>query len=240
MSLLTVERTGCQCWRTLALAVLLSLFAVDAGAQGTIIYGRFPVTPEQPPGTFTFPQDSEGWRLFGDTIWPASYSLSINGQVAYTFTAGRGIYVTPSSLNALVAIPVGQIPGGGGWAVPLAAGQQIGSEAAGYVWISEPVGGSLLTYSYDGGAGGLEHSGLFTGVESAYLGLQFQENGQTYYGWARVGTPFAGLNIGWLFDYAYETRPNTPILAGAGVPEPSTLALLLVSGAAFWLVRKRL
>lgn len=229
--------TRCQCWIWPALAAFLALSTTRSHAQGTVVYGRFPLTPEQPPGTFTFPQDSEGWRLLGDTTWPANYSFLINGQLAYTFTAARGIYVTPSSLNALIAIPVGQIPGGGGWAVPLAAGQQIGPSAAGYVWISDPVGGSLLTAMYDGGAGGPESIGLFTGVESGYLGLQFQQSGQTYYGWARVGTPYQGLNIGWLYDYAYETRPDTPILAGA-IPEPSTSALLTVGGTLFWLLRR--
>ena len=82
--------------------------------------------------------------------------------------------------------------------------------------------------------------GYFTGMESAYIGLQFQIAGQTYYGWARAGAPVVGINGGWIYDYAYETVPNTPILAGEGeVPEPSTVALLLALGGAGWLLRRR-
>jgi hypothetical protein len=56
--------------------------------------------------------------------------------------------------------------------------------------------------------------GYFTGLESAYMGFSFQQAGQTYYGWVRVGCPISGLNVGWVYDYAYETAPNTSILAG--------------------------
>lgn len=233
------QQANCRRWLLPVLAAFLVLAATRSHAQG-IIYGRFPVTPEQPPGAFTFPQDSEGWRLLGVSEFPANYEFVINGQLAYTFTAAggvRGVSVTPSSsLNALIAIPVGQL-GGGGWAVPLAAGQIIGPDAAGYVWISDPAGGSLLTATYDGGAGGQESVGLFTGGESAYLGLQFQQNGQTYYGWARIETSVGGISLAWLYDYAYQTSPNTPILAGA-VPEPSTWALFGL-GLASWFCRRK-
>jgi hypothetical protein len=171
---------------------------------------------------------------------PATYTLTVNGQALYTFTStGAYVGVYPaSSLSGVIGVPLDQF--GANNALPLAAGQEIGPGAAGYQWFSDPSFGSDLSATYDGGADGPLQVGLFTGLESAYLGLQFQEGGQTYYGWARVGVPYAGLDAVWLYDYAYETVPNTPILAGQGeVPEPATLSLLLVFGAVFWLVRKR-
>jgi hypothetical protein len=81
--------------------------------------------------------------------------------------------------------------------------------------------------------------GYFTGVESAYIGLQFQDAGQTY-GWARAGAPVIGINGGWVYDYAYETTPNTPIFAGQrAVPEPSAWPLLIL-GAAMFIARRTL
>lgn len=53
-------------------------------------------------------------------------------------------------------------------------------------------------------------------IEDAYLGLRFDMNGDTHYGWARVEIidPVAGE---WLLkDYAYEDVKDTPIVSGAG------------------------
>ena len=44
----------------------------------------------------------------------------------------------------------------------------------------------------------------------------------SHYGWIHIENLF-GSNWGQISDWAYETRPDTPILAGA-VPEPSTWA----------------
>jgi hypothetical protein len=230
-------RTCCRCRFIPALAVLLTL-ANDARGQG-IIYAQFPVT-----GGNTFPYDANGERVWSSTPdFPQTANIVINGQIAFTFYSGTAFDIIPSSLNAVIAIQPGLPQTQAAFPVPLAAGQQIGPDAAGYSWLGNILGGDTLTASRDSGTIGEPFLtiGYFTGVESAYIGLRFQDAGQTYYGWARAGAPVVGINGGWIYDYAYETVPNTPILAGEGaVPEPRTLSLLLVSGAAFWLVRKRL
>lgn len=218
---------NCRCSLWLALAVVAALTAVEGKGQG-IICGQFPVTPAGPPGTAVFPEDSQGWRLFGDDTSVASYNWVINGNATFTFTAGGGVSIYPaSSLNGVIGVAVDQF--GGNLAVPLGAGQEIGPGAAGYNWFTDPAFGSLLAVTYDGGAGGPLHEGYFTGVESACLGLEFQQDDQTYYGWLRVGTPYTGLDALWLYDYAYQTTPNTPILAGE-VPEPTALMLFALGG----------
>ena len=65
-----------------------------------------------------------------------------------------------------------------------------------------------------------------------YLGLRFDLDGSTHYGWAEISiNPLAGNSFDHtLYGYAYESTADTSILAGA-VPEPST-AMLLVAGAA--------
>jgi hypothetical protein len=173
----------------------------------------------------------------GEAGFPAqTCDLVINGQVAFTFSSDGGAFdITPSSLSAVLAYRQG--PLFSPWAIPLQAGALISGDPGQYEWASE---GSLLTASRDGGVGSPLTIGYFSGLESAYLGFQFQQSGQTYYGWVRAGAPLPFLNGGWVYDYAYQTVPNTPIFAGEGaVPEPSTLALLLVFGGTAWLLRRR-
>jgi len=53
-------------------------------------------------------------------------------------------------------------------------------------------------------------------VSNRYLGLKFQINGKTHYGWARLSvwvTDVVRINAA-LTGYAYETIPNKPIIAG--------------------------
>ena len=54
---------------------------------------------------------------------------------------------------------------------------------------------------------------------TGYMGLKFDINGAIHYGWAHIREGY------FLTDCAYETRANTPILAGA-VPEPALISLV--------------
>jgi hypothetical protein len=81
-------------------------------------------------------------------------------------------------------------------------------------------------------------TGPFAGVVSAYIGLEFYTDGQAYYGWVEVGAP-ASINGGWIYNYAYETVPNTPIFAGE-VPEPATWGLVVLGAIVLLGSRKRL
>ena len=60
--------------------------------------------------------------------------------------------------------------------------------------------------------------GSWLGVSNKYVGLKFQIEGQTHYGWARLSGVRQGPNLcsltAVLTGYAYETIPNQPILAG--------------------------
>ncbi len=52
-------------------------------------------------------------------------------------------------------------------------------------------------------------------VKNRYLGLSFQINGETHYGWARLNVQSAGHTLtAVLTGYAYETIANKPIIAG--------------------------
>jgi hypothetical protein len=97
-------------------------------------------------------------------------------------------------------------------------------------------------------------SGPWANVSDRFLGLKFDINGQTHYGWARLSVK-AGVRGGssgitaLLLGYAYETVPNKPIHAGqtgpnfdtsAPTPEPGTLGALALGseGLAYWRKKK--
>ena len=79
-----------------------------------------------------------------------------------------------------------------------------------------------------------------------FLGLKFDLRGQAHYGWAELSVsevflPHPGKVLKLeLVGFAYDRRPNAPILAGETknhvASEPSTLALLALgaAGLPFW------
>jgi hypothetical protein len=77
--------------------------------------------------------------------------------------------------------------------------------------------------------------GYFQGNTDAYAGIRLEAGGNFYYGWLHIQN--VGLNFGQITDWAYETSPNTPILAGA-VPEPSPTALLAAGMLSLLLLRR--
>jgi hypothetical protein len=67
--------------------------------------------------------------------------------------------------------------------------------------------------------------------ETQYFGFQFDIGGNTHYGWAAVSQQLgsADLHVG---QFAYEDTPDTPIqIGGAEIPEPSSMALMLLGAA---------
>jgi hypothetical protein len=64
----------------------------------------------------------------------------------------------------------------------------------------------------------------------AYVGVHFEIEGQTHYGWIDLENATLGGGAGFkAYGWAYETEPNTPIAAGA-VPEPQ-VPVFLACGA---------
>jgi hypothetical protein len=69
----------------------------------------------------------------------------------------------------------------------------------------------------------------------AFLGLQFEIDGQKHLGWADVRARLGPVTI---FGYAYETEPGKAIVAGA-VPEPPSLVLLAAGAAGLAALRRK-
>jgi len=89
------------------------------------------------------------------------------------------------------------------------------------------------------GPNSIRNSGSWRYVQTAYLGLKFLINGQVHYGWARIKFPAPGnYELPSIYGYAYESTPNTPIVAGqtsgtasTASPPPGSLGMLAAGAA---------
>ena len=134
-------------------------------------------------------------------------------------------FVLPSGNNAVIA-RLNPPPDLSSYVIPLARGQFIGPSLSGSQdWIpARPSGsptlgplGSSLAACVDFGC-----LGLFVG-ETAYMGVQFDIDGQTHYGWMHLYNRGTASEV---FGLAYNTVPGQPILAGQ-VPEPGTVVFFI-------------
>ncbi len=220
----------------LSLAVV-SLLPASALAQGTIAYFQ-PSTPIL--GLVGQQVDFDGNGQMEITFYDASYIPASFYATAASGVGTARILVVPNfgEGSHLAALPQDYQIGGPLndsmlWAAPNAP-NSYGSATVLGSYFPEDIPGSLVPV------------GSFYGT-MAFVGVHFQVGSAWHYGWVRIRGGVAGpsedgqlfyLNPpGWILDWAYETRPDTPILAGA-VPEPSSLALL-ATGGVLWLCARR-
>ena len=143
-----------------------------------------------------------------------------------TSTSYRALYLGFNGQNAsMVQGASGIARLGSGIPVNPAAVFASASYLAGY-FHSMTTGGSSTT-SYGSWASG----------GTGFVGFRFENNGNTYYGWARLDIDSGDLD-GEVVDYAYEDNPNTAILTGA-VPQPSSLSLLAMGTIGLAVLRRR-
>ena len=74
------------------------------------------------------------------------------------------------------------------------------------------------------------------GSKEAYIGVQFDSQGTTHFGWILVDTPF-DFGGGTIKAFAYETEPGKAIFAGS-IPEPSGV-ILIGTGSILLLARRK-
>jgi len=193
----------------LAIAIILAgagLFALAWPAGAQIVYKPTVITVKE--------NSSYNLDLNKDGV--TDFIISTNQSVQRCGPGQQGPYdtvaETAASGNAAVGSP----------AALLQEGQQIGPSQAFY----GGTGGMAWTFFCNGGSTGgdnwideqycgymCEHLTFLTG----YLGLMFQVNGETYYGWALLSVKLRRENfdlVVTLHGYAYETTPGVPINAG--------------------------
>lgn len=188
--------------------MLLAAFP-QARAQGTIAF----VTPAQP--------------IYYAAGVELTHDLDLNSDgltdLILVSDAMRAYLAPQASSSVIVATD--------GFVVPLNPGDVVSADASSldptYAWFDSaihPTGFATL-----GAQAVFDGQFIYTGYWSgrdAFVGLRFQYSGQTHYGWMEIANN-VGTASGQVLGWAYETRPDAPILAGA-VPEPSCISLCFV------------
>ena len=162
------------------------------------------------------------------------FNLDINGDGITDFILESG----SSDINYATLIPQGNnaIVSMNSFAAAMTNGETIGSSLAPiYQWSTGSTTVGYLVFLL--GNSGVTENGNFVGKTSGYIGFNLANNGNNYYGWMYISSPSGGGldgdagTYGEVVNWAYQSSPNTAILAGA-VPEPSTFALLALGGMA--------
>ncbi|GAB4254368.1 MAG: hypothetical protein Kow0079_10590 [Vicingaceae bacterium] len=181
---------------TLAASVV-GVAAID-NADAQVVY-----TDVNPDQTFSTSGDSYNLDLNGDAIVDFTLKFDINTYSSGAYTANIVQIVNGTGNQNL-----GQGAPGNNWNYPsvLSSGDTIGSAGP---WIS---GANVVSglASYWVGSGSY---GYWGGQSMKFLGLKFDIGGNTHYGWARVSVASQATGFT-IHDYAYESTPNTEIIAG--------------------------
>ena len=119
-----------------------------------------------------------------------------------------GLVLTPTRGNGVVST--------GGWAAALHRGVDIGSQSFGSGAAVMANVFSLWKVRYHHTCIKFQHMlGPWVNVSNRYLGLAFQKNGKTHYGWALLNVQVGYVYISaTLTGYAYETIAGKSIKAG--------------------------
>lgn len=204
-----------QHFNRFAIATILAggvLLAVASPAQAQIVYTSTNITIG-PNGSYNLDVNNDGvtdFTIAQKESQPKCPPAGLPTAEATHTDAGstHGLHLstieTPASGNG--AEGKGNLP------ARLQSGEQIGPSES---FSQEPNG--LMAYRIVACPGGGSSSGGSWFNSTGYLGLSFQVDGQTYYGWAYltvdVNPPLLG-NTTTLTGYAYESTPGMPINAG--------------------------
>lgn len=201
-----LQNTELTMLKTAFIGVLLSVFVARAGEPATISHhtsevpldGLYYYVDMDQDGTF----DYFFWGYTVVSTYP-DYPATMQPQLSANAFNGND-YLTDTNGN------IQQEP----------AGRTFGPDTSpGQVW--GQIGSELPLLS--SGSGDV-WSGFGGEPPECFIGLRFNINGQPHYGWIRLLVPTrqpsqSALTQGTVFpvvaDWAYETRPNTPIRAGA-------------------------
>lgn len=167
-----------------------------------------------------------------------SLSLDVNNDGIVDFTIvefAKGTSLRSTQLLSVIPAPGNHVmcgwivcTSGNSYAAAVQFGKNIGTSQ--YGWLSFPRD-NMAFYDFSGGRGeSFGPWGHIFGNRARYLGLKFQINGETHFGWARLNVRLKQNSPrtfqAHLTGYAYETIPNKPIKAGQTTGDADAAARL--------------
>lgn len=175
-----------------------------------------------------------GFYSFGDWI-TQSIDFNADGIDDMVFRNFGDEFAAFSTSTSAIAGIAARPPNQNSFAIPFESGSLIGtsfSSSSLYTW-NEGYSGliSVRLVGFD-----TVVLGFWGGIE-AYLGVQFEIDGNTHYGWVLVENLFDDVGGGIIKAFAYESEAGVPIVAGE-IPEPSA-ALMASAGLAGGCLRRR-
>jgi hypothetical protein len=205
---------------TIAATLAVSWFALARPAEAKIVYTPTNITIGS---NSTYNLDINGDGIIDFTI-AASVQVggvcgSEGGNIRYYTTS---VDETPASGNSAMDSPPGA----------LTSGEQIGPSQTFYGGK-----GTLRSYYKNPSKCAPSATGNWVTHSIRYLGLAFQINGETFYGWAKLKldvSPYTASAT--LLGYAYENTPGMPINAGETKDSSSALIADPVNPESFDLV----
>ncbi len=190
----------------------LNMYALAAGAAGAGVLAL--AQPAQGKVVYTPARQVIGAN--------GVYNLDLTGDGTVDFLIQQWNYGNWASNNQLLAdAAVGNgVLGSRDQAAALESGAPIGSAQK---FIAGGDNGEVMlsvTHFTTGGTSFVH--GAWANVRSRYLGLKFEVNGETHYGWARLSVERQEYHFtAALTGYAYETTPNMAINAGETSDDPA-------------------
>ena len=191
--------------------LILLLLSTGGHLKGAVVFTERPVLLTPSLGLFEIDFDGNGTT---DVSFEKITSPIFNNHISGSITT---------------AVVVNSDPNVGG-AQPLERGEVIGpilSETYSFLSLElrGQVGRLQLLSSFTSGDFLIEQGPFFR--RTAYAGFSFEGEEGTHYGYALIRDNDANASIT-VLNWAYESEPGVPIVAGA-IPEPSTLVLCLLS-----------